>query len=400
MINQSGTRYFFPMKNVIQNYAWGSRQSIRDMFDIPNPEQQPQAEVWMGAHPNGCSEIIENNEQQLLSDFIQLDRSGILGVSTDIQFGELPFLFKILAAEQALSVQVHPDKSQAEAGFSKEEAAGIPRTAAHRNYKDPNHKPELVYALTPYQAMNGFREFDTIVALFKTVNVAPVQPLVDAFEKDASEHGLRHFFQALLSLQGEQKATAVDELLSYAEQHRDNQLFSLILSLGHQYPGDIGVFCPLMLNVLTLNPGEAMFLDACTPHAYIQGTALEVMANSDNVLRSGLTSKHMDVKELVKCTRFRPIACDTLLTQPESDGQGKVYPVPVDDFQLTIYDSPEVLNVITESAEILLALDNTMTLSHVSGENIQIEKGHSVFIPAFTGQYRLTSSGRIARVTN
>ncbi|CAM3751132.1 Mannose-6-phosphate isomerase [Vibrio aerogenes CECT 7868] len=400
MINQSGTRYFFPMKNVIQNYAWGSRHSIQEMFDIPNPELQPQAEVWMGAHPNGCSEIIENGEQQLLSDFIQLDRSGILGVSTDIQFGELPFLFKILAAEQALSVQVHPDKSQAENGFAKEEAAGIPRTAAHRNYKDPNHKPELVFALTPYQAMNGFREFDTIVALFKTVNVTSIQPLVTDFEHDLSEHGLRKFFQALLSLEGEQKASAVDELLSCAGKLQDNQLFSLIFSLGQQYPGDIGVFCPLMLNVLTLKPGEAMFLDASTPHAYIHGTALEVMANSDNVLRSGLTPKHMDVRELVKCTRFRPVSADNLLTQPEFDGQGMVFPVPVDDFRFSLYDSPEAIHLITESAEILLALDNTMTLSHVAGESIQIEKGHSVFIPAFTGQYRLTSAGRVARVRN
>lgn len=399
-MSQNDHQYFFPMKNVIQDYAWGSKTSINELFHIDNPENKPQAEIWMGAHPNGCSTITENGEEQRLSDFINLDKSGILSVETDTQFGELPYLFKVLAAEKALSIQVHPSKEQAEIGYEREEQLGIAKNAYNRNYKDPNHKPELVYALTHYQAMNGFRELSDIVALFNQVSIASIADLVIAFEKNQNEQGLETFFQAVLSLQEQTKKTTLDALISYAKQHETDPLFALVLELSQLYPGDIGLLCPLMLNVLTLNPGEAMYLDACTPHAYLKGTGLEIMANSDNVLRSGLTPKYMDVEELVKCTVFKSIPLDSLLNYPIEQDGGAFYPVPVDDFKFAIFTDSEALTLTTQSAEIVMPLDADLLLTHNNGETLTVIKGQSAFIPAYTGKYQITSKGRVARAYN
>ncbi|KKD60638.1 mannose-6-phosphate isomerase [Grimontia sp. AD028] len=394
------TTQFFPLKNVIQDYAWGSHTSLTELFDMPNPENKPQAEIWMGAHPNGCSNIAVDNKETLLSDFISSDMENILGASTTQQFGELPYLFKVLCAEKALSVQVHPSKAQAEAGFAKEEAAGIPLSASFRNYKDPNHKPELVFALTDYTAMNGFRDYSDILGFFHQLNIEELASLVSALQDNQSEQGLSDFFGALLSLEGEAKDAVVSKLLAYADANQTDELFALLLTLSEQYPGDIGLFSPLILNTLTLQPGEAMFLDACTPHAYIKGTGLEIMANSDNVLRAGLTPKHMDVPELISCTRCLPMPEDTILLAPRVDGNAQHYPIPVPDFKFSVYRNAlnEVLS--THSAEILIAVDAPLTLTHSNGDSVTLSKGESVFIPAYVGDYQASCEGLFARAYN
>jgi mannose-6-phosphate isomerase len=312
----------------------------------------------------------------------------------------LPYLFKVLAAEKALSIQVHPSKTQAEIGFAREEADGIPRNAGNRNYKDPNHKPELVFALTPYQAMNGFREIEEIVARFKTLNIAVLDNLVAGFSKEQNEAGLKAFFQGILSIDGDIKKTAVNALLAYAELHQEDALFVLILELAEQYPGDVGLFAPLMLNVLTLQPGEAMFLNACTPHSYIKGTALEIMANSDNVLRAGLTPKYIDVPELVNSTRFLTKPAADLLLAPEHGDGSQHYPIPVPDFKFSVYQQVSDTQVSQQSAEILFAVDAPLTVRHQSGEVITIAKGESLFIPAYARHYTATCNGCFARAYN
>lgn len=391
---------FYRMHNVIQDYAWGSTTSMAELFGIENPEAKPQAEIWMGAHQNGCSQIEVNGQPTLLSSFIAADMPTIIGADTAKQYGELPYLFKVLAADKALSIQVHPSKAQAEVGFAKEEAQGVPRTAGNRNYKDPNHKPELVYALTPYQAMNGFREFADIVAYFRALGIDELNTLVDALADNQNEAGLAAFFEAMLSLEGEAKESSVSKLLAYAAANTSDPLFAIILELAEQYPGDIGLFGPLMLNTLTLQPGEAMFLDACTPHAYIKGTGLEIMANSDNVLRAGLTPKYMDVPELVACTRCVPMPLETLLLAPQVDNGVEYYPIPVPDFKFSVYQQPQALVLCTDSAEILLAIDAPLTIAHTDGETLTVAKGESVFIPANTGEYSVTSNGKFARAYN
>ncbi|MEV3833691.1 mannose-6-phosphate isomerase, class I [Aeromonas allosaccharophila] len=389
---------FLLMQNPIQGYDWGSHDSLTTLFGIPNPQSKPQAELWMGAHPNGCSEVTLAGSAQKLSTLIDAAPAAALGDATLARFGSLPFLFKVLCAEKALSIQVHPSKAQAEAGFAKEEAAGIDIKAANRNYKDPNHKPELVFALTPYQAMNGFRAIPAILALFDRMALPALADLTAALRQSQDEAGLQHFFHQLLILCGESKDEALAGLLAYAANHQDEETFALITSLATQYPGDVGLFSPLLLNVVTLQPGQAMFLDACTPHAYVRGTGLEIMANSDNVLRAGLTPKYIDVAELLDCTRCLPKPDDQILLAPRCDGAVQHFDVPVPDFTFSVYSAGEH-QLTTASAEILFAIDGTVILKH-GEQSLRLEKGQSAFIPAATGSYQLLAEGRVARAGN
>lgn len=388
---------FLLMQNVIQTYAWGSRTSINELFDIPNPENAPQAEIWMGAHPNGCSSVEWESNQIKLSDLIAKDTASFLSAETVKEFGELPYLFKVLAANQALSVQVHPSKREAEVGYEKENQAGIPLTSPVRNYKDPNHKPELVYALTSYQAMNGFRSFSDILHRFQSIKSETLLPLIQKFSANQTASGLENFFTTLLSLNGAEKELALHDLLNFAHQ-KTSDISELILELSQTYPGDIGLFTPLLLNVITLNPGEAMYLDARTPHAYLKGTGLEVMANSDNVLRAGLTPKHIDVIELASCTAFKEKPFDTLTLEPTVHEFGEQkYAIPVNDFKFSLYPSPQQAVVKPQSAEIIMAIDEEVVLSHLS-ETFVLQKGQSVFIPAYVDEYSIQSQARVARV--
>ncbi|EGR2537669.1 mannose-6-phosphate isomerase, class I [Vibrio cholerae] len=400
--------YLFKLENTIQNYAWGSKTALQWLFGIENLTQQPQAEIWMGAHPNGCSKVQYSDGVYLLSDLIDADKPGILSPRTAQEFGELPYLFKILAADSALSIQVHPDKVSAELGFAKEEALGIDRCHPQRNYRDSNHKPELVYALTPYQAMNGFRRFSEIIAFFEPLvtksHLPKVAALLEQFCANKTSAGLEVFFVGILSLSGDDKMQALKALLTYAYQQLLNQdkriEFALILELAQSYPSDIGLFAPLMLNVLTLRPGEAMYLDARTPHAYLKGVGLEVMASSDNVLRAGLTTKHIDVTELARCTLFSEKPKETLLLEPVVEGNKQSYSVPVPDFAFDCFLKAEAEHIYVESAEIVLSIDADTTVSHLSGETLLLKKGESAFIPAFAKEYIITSTGRVARVFN
>lgn len=389
---------FLLMQNPIQGYDWGSHDALTTLFGIPNPAGKPQAELWMGAHPNGCSEVTLAGNVQRLSTLIERAPAAVLGDATVARFGSLPFLFKVLCAEKALSIQVHPSKAQAEAGFAKEEAAGIDPKAANRNYKDPNHKPELVFALTPYQAMNGFRAIPAILALFDRMGLPALAELTEALRQSQDEAGLQHFFHQLLVLEGTRKEEALAGLLAYAAAHQDEETFALITSLAAQYPGDVGLFSPLLLNVVTLQPGQAMYLDACTPHAYVRGTGLEIMANSDNVLRAGLTPKYIDVAELLDCTRCLPKPDDQILLAPHLDGAVQHFEVPVPDFTFSVYPAGEHV-LTTASAEILFAIDGTVTLQQ-GEQSLRLEKGQSAFVPAATGHYRLLAEGRVARAGN
>ncbi|SJL83412.1 mannose-6-phosphate isomerase, class I [Vibrio palustris] len=390
---------FFRMQNVIKNYSWGSKTSIYELFGIPNSENKPQAEIWMGTHPNGCSTVECQATKLKLSDLIAKDKTSFLSAKTVEEFGELPYLFKVLAANQALSVQVHPSKQEAEVGYEKENNAGIPINSPVRNYKDSNHKPELVYALTRYQAMNGFRNFTEILNLFKSIKSETLLPLIQRFSIDQTASGLEKFFVTLLSLSGQQKKLALNDLLSFA-QRKTTDISELILELSQTYPGDIGLFTPLLLNIITLNPGEAMYLEARTPHAYIKGTGLEVMANSDNVLRAGLTTKHIDVIELASCTDFKEKTFETLKLEPTVHEFGEQkYAPPISDFKFSLYPSPSQAVVKPQSAEIIMAIDTDVTLTH-RNENFVLSKGQSVFIPAYVDEYSIQSQARIARVYN
>ncbi|USD67257.1 mannose-6-phosphate isomerase, class I [Vibrio sp. SCSIO 43136] len=392
----------FKLDNVIQNYAWGSKDSIHDLFGINNPNHEPQAEIWMGAHPNGCSKLGETGEP--LSHVINENKLDVLGGYTAARFGELPFLFKVLAAETPLSIQVHPSKHKAQLGFQRENQQGIPLNAANRNYKDPNHKPELVYALTFYKAMNGFRPIEDIVALFKEANIASLALEVSALENQGDSKALRDFFTAIMSLQGEAKQTALAELEAAhkrpAKTMMGREALQYSAEFQRHYPGDIGLFSPLMLNTIELAPGEAMFLYAEIPHAYVQGTGLEIMANSDNVLRAGLTPKHIDVAELIDNTHFEPTKPEDIRLKPVAR-EGKLsYPIPVDDFGFDILSAnDECKTQYLRSAEILFCVEGEATITS-GNDQLTLKPGESVFVSNNSSMYQYQGNGILARAYN
>lgn len=392
----------FKLDNVIQNYAWGSIDSIQTLFGIANPNNQPQAEIWMGAHPNGCSKLSESGE--LLSHLIDDNKTEVLGEYTAARFGELPFLFKVLSAETPLSIQVHPNKQNSELGFERENAQGIALNASNRNYKDPNHKPELVYALTFYKAMNGFRPIADIIALFEEVQIPSLASALSTLKAYADSNALKAFFTTIMSLEGEHKKRALEELYAAFEKPAKTAMgreaMQYSMDFKKHYPGDIGLFAPFMLNTVELAPGEAMFLFAETPHAYVQGTGLEIMANSDNVLRAGLTPKHIDVQELIDNTIFEPINPEDIRLQPVLKEGKKSYPIPVDDFGFDILSAAQESKAqYLRSAEILFCVDGEVTVT-AGGKSIILSAGESVFISCHSGQYHYKGNGTVARAYN
>lgn len=389
---------FMLMQNIIQEYTWGSKSSIETLFGMPNQSKKPQAEIWMGAHPNGCSSVIVEDLTLRLDNVINQDKVNILGEKAQRCFNELPFLFKVLAAEKALSIQVHPSKEAAKIGFEKENKAGIDLKAPNRNYKDPNHKPELIYALTPFQAMNGFCHYSVIIKTFEKVAIQVLEIDLEILKNNQTQFGLCHFFKAILSLVSKRKKSALNSLMLHVKNHPQCAKSVLIVELAKQYPDDIGLFAPLMLHIITLKPGDAMFLDTCTPHAYIKGTGLEIMANSDNVLRAGLTAKYIDISAIIGNTLCVPKPDDKILLAAMVIGNAKHYPIPVDDFKFSIYEGNS--DIKCQSAEIIFAINDDLILHHASKETLRLIKGQSAFIPFHAQHYSVESTGTFARAYN
>jgi mannose-6-phosphate isomerase len=383
------------LNNSLQNYAWGSKTALTELYGIENPQGLPMAELWMGAHPKSPSTVAINGEAHSLREVIDADKAATLGKAVAERFGELPFLFKVLCADQPLSIQVHPSKTAAEEGFARENAAGIPLSAAERNYKDANHKPELVYALTSFQAMNGFRELHEIVSLLEPV--AGAHPQIAHFLENANEANLAKLFATLLSLQDDAKSRAIGVLKS-ALNSREGEPWQTIKSIAADYPDDSGLFSPLLLNVITLQPGEAMFLFAETPHAYLKGVALEVMANSDNVLRAGLTPKFIDIPELLANLKFQAKPAATLLTQPQRDGETLNFPIPVDDFAFAIHALSATPQSLAQNSAALLFCIEGQAVIEKSGQQLVLKPGESCFIAAEESPVSAAGTGRLARV--
>lgn len=389
----------FKLNNPVKNFQWGSKSLFMEMFGVANPSMQPQAELWMGAHPNGSSSVLIEGREVTLFNEVQKSPEVWLGKYSELFGQEFPFLVKLLAVSQPLSVQVHPSKGAAEIGFSKEIHKGIAINAPERNYKDPNHKPELVYAVTPYLAMNGFRNLEAINNLFSIIELPSIVRFVHAFTISPNKKTLENLFTAILQLDFEEKEQAIKELLSFnipfGACHELIIAIELITDLAELYPNDIGLFSPLFLNIIELQPGEAMFLYAETPHAYLRGVAVEVMANSDNVLRAGLTPKHIDIPELIANTRFDSINKFDLRMQPIKKDARDIYPVPVGDFKFDVVRSG-LLNVVVSSPEILLCIEGRAEIEWDSC-TLVLESGDSVVVAAITSDYKILCKGVIIR---
>jgi mannose-6-phosphate isomerase len=388
------------LKNTVQNYAWGSPTAISELLGEQNPSHEPRAELWMGAHSKAPSFVNYDGQWLSLTELIAKYPQEILGKDVALAFdNKLPYLFKVLAAAKPLSIQAHPSLNQAKEGFERETDQGIAIDAPNRNYKDDNHKPECICALSPFWAMYGFRNIPDILALMGQICPVGLAGELGLLKKQPDSQGLKRFFTDLMTMESQRQKRVVDEAVQNAHQYSDeNFAFHWMTRLSNEYPTDIGIFAPLLLNLIELKPGEALFLPAGELHAYLEGVGMELMANSDNVLRGGLTPKHIDVPELLKVLNFRPRPVNILKTVKKNKNE-RVYAGEADEFVLSVvsvsagspYHSSE-----SRSVEIMLCTEGAAYLKDEgTQEIINIKKGDSALIPAAVISYSITGDALI-----
>ncbi len=378
-------------------YPWGSRTAIASLTGRSSPSSGPEAELWMGAHPVAPSFVERGGTRSSLRDVVARAPVAELGDAVTREFGvELPFLFKVLAAAEPLSLQAHPTLAQARDGWADEERRGIPLSAPHRNYKDPSHKPELLCALTPFRALSGFRDPRGTVRLFAMLDVAELASVVAPLHDSPDAAGIEATFRALMTMPADLRASVVAATLAACARTSDAfpRERALALRLAELYPGDIGIVSALMLELLELAPGDAIYLDAGNLHAYVEGTGIELMASSDNVLRGGLTKKHVDVEELLSVLDFG--AGPARVLRPRAiDEHESTYDTPAREFRLSrITVRGAAVPRSVKGPEILLATEGA-----VSAGEITMAKGASVFVPASTSSYTLSGHGTLYRAT-
>ncbi|WP_329276623.1 mannose-6-phosphate isomerase, class I [Streptomyces sp. NBC_00691] len=385
------------LRNTVQPYDWGSRTLLPDLMGVP-PTGAPQAELWMGAHPAAPSRVSRDGTLMPLDRVVAEDPEGELGTVTMRRFGpRLPFLLKLLAADAPLSVQVHPDLAQAQAGFAREDALGVPLDAPHRNYRDDQHKPEMIVALTPFRGLCGFRSPADTADLLGSLKAPALRPYIETLRVVPGPQAVAEVFRAFLRPPPD-LLDAVARALAVAAAGSDEVHIAAYDRIARAYPGDSGLLSALMLRYVELGPGEALFLGAGVPHAYLSGLGVEIMASSDNVLRCGLTSKHVDAEELTRVVRVDALPA-RVLTPREEEGE-EVYPAPVDDFRLSRYvlraGGPR-RRVALDAPQILLCVTGSVTVSS-SGESLDVGPGQAVYVPA-GAEVGLEGAGTAFRAT-
>ncbi|WDV52119.1 mannose-6-phosphate isomerase, class I [Streptomyces coeruleorubidus] len=377
------------LDNTIRPYAWGSPTAIPHLLGT-EPTGEPQAEMWMGAHPGAPS----RTDRGTLVEVIDAAPEKELGPAAVAKFGpRLPFLLKILAAGAPLSLQVHPDLEQAKEGYADEERRGVPVDAPHRNYKDANHKPELICALTEFDGLCGFRDPLAAAGLLDDLGVDSLKPYVDLLHAHPEDAALREVLTAILTADPEEMSRTVAEAAAACT--RLGGAYTPYADIAHHYPGDPGVIAAMLLNHVRLQPGEALYLGAGVPHAYLNGLGVEIMANSDNVLRCGLTPKHVDVPELLRIVRFQPGDPGVLRPEASPDGE-EVYETPIDEFRLSRYVLPEAgsaHDLTRATPQILLC-----TAGSVRAGEHDLTPGRSVFVPAGE-KTEVSGTGTLFRAT-
>jgi mannose-6-phosphate isomerase len=395
------------LRGAIRTYAWGSRTAIAEFTGRPVPAAHPEAELWFGAHPADPAWLETPGGETSLLDALVADPDGQLGSAARARFGDvLPFLVKVLAADEPLSLQAHPSAEQAAEGYLREERLGIPLTSPWRNYRDKSHKPELLVALQPFEALAGFRPAARTIELLRALAVSDLDPFIHLLNDQSDADGLRALFTTWITAPQPDIDVLIPAVLDGAINYVTSGATEFaaeaktVLELGERYPGDAGVLAALLLNRISLAPGEAIFLAAGNLHTYLRGIALEVMANSDNVLRGGLTPKHVDVPELLRVLDFTPTTEDQLRPPTHRDGLGLVYDTPTDEFAVCVLtlDGEQVGHEVDapsrhgayQGPQILLCTEGSATLNGKSG-TLTLERGAAAWVAADDGPIRLVA---------
>jgi mannose-6-phosphate isomerase len=329
-----------------------------------------------------------------LLELIERNPNHILGKKVAEKFdNRLPYLFKVLAAAKPLSIQAHPSRDQAKQGFERENRQGIPIDAYNRNYKDDNHKPECICAMTFFWALNGFRKISGIVTLMEKICPQGLKKQFDTLRGQQSSIELKNFFQSLMTMNRKRQTQIIAHAVSNAQKFTDDDpAYKWMIDLHKEYPADIGVFSPILLNLICLEPGQAMFLPAGELHAYLDGVGIELMANSDNVLRGGLTPKYIDMPELLNVLNFEERKVNILETEQINECEC-VYESHAEEFILSIIDVKEGIicnSSAHRSIEILLCTDGKATITDLGkNDKVVIDRGKSIIIPAVVKKYSI-----------
>ena len=397
------TQHIYKLTGKVQHYSWGGYTFIPRMLGIGNIEEKPFAEYWLGAHPNHSGTIPYNGQNIALNEFINNNGDVVLGQKAMNQFGSLPFLLKVLDVKQMLSIQVHPNKTSAEEGYTFENKNGIPVTASHRNYKDDNHKPELMVALSDFWLLHGFKPADK---LKETLSAIPeFEFLISKFD----EGGYKALYETVMLMEQDKVNALLEPIVNRimplyhnGELLKSEESFwaaRAVETFCKDKNFDKGIFSIFFFNLLHLKEGEGIYQEAQLPHAYLEGQNVEIMANSDNVLRAGLTDKHIDVAELVKHVKFKETVPNILGTS-DVEKEEVLFSTPAAEFELYQYrvnSAPIAFH--SKSAEIVLVLSGRIVVSYKE-ETLKLSKGEAAFIIADTGYtIHATEEAEVYRAT-
>ncbi|MFT3903654.1 MAG: mannose-6-phosphate isomerase, class I [Niabella sp.] len=376
------------LKGDVKHYDWGGTQLIPSLLLIENPQSKPFAEYWMGVHPQAnCTISLPGGKEVLLREYIASAPLETLGAKVDEMFGNMPYLLKVLDVKDMLSIQVHPSKKQAAIDFEEENKKGVPLNAPNRNYKDANHKPELMVALGDFYLLHGFKPENEL--LQKLEEIPELQFFVPVFKKE----GYFGLYKLSMEMPQEEVNKHLQPLLNRILplyntgrlEKSDENFWAARAAITFARPDgvDRGIFSIYFFNLLHLVRGEAIFQNAGVPHAYLEGHNVEIMASSDNVLRGGLTTKHIDTVELLRHTKCEET--NPKIIRESKNKSYKVYQTPVNDFELSSYRiaAGETISITPSTAEILLLVEGELELT--SSDNHLILKPGSIAAVGFPG---------------
>jgi mannose-6-phosphate isomerase len=380
----------YPLTGRVRDYAWGSRTVLAGLQGRPVPSAGPEAELWLGAHPGDPSTVAGPDGPVSLGALIADDPKGNLGAELAAEYGtRLPYLMKVLAAEAPLSLQAHPDADYARTAYAAQEAD----PAAPRNYTDSFHKPEMLVALTPFDALCGFRAPEVSADVLEAFGLEALAPVVAALRSGVP--GLRDAVRTLLTWPAEERAGLIAAVVEAARRQPSGP--AVVIDLGGRYPSDPGVLVALLLNHVRLAPGEALWMPAGNLHAYLKGAGVEIMAASDNVLRGGLTPKRVDVDELLRVLRFEVLDDPILPATPVAPGI-ETWAVPVREFALLrirLDGTRPPTRVPAEGPRIVLAVAGDVFVAEGHGTPIEVTPGTAAYAPADAGPISVAGVGEV-----